>query len=96
MTKVLKERTIRIATPVIVMWPFAVLPLMAGIGAVLTHVSVPAEAKLLVTMAGATLILTLTYDLFIRSTWLGEWLNGKKRNRMIFASRKKRQPDHSA
>ena len=71
------------------------LTLVIGIGALLTNVSVPAEVKLLVTMVGATLVLTLTYDLFVRSTWLGKWLNGKKRDRVIFASRKKKQPELS-
>lgn len=66
------------------------LPLVVGIGALLTHVSVPAEVKPLVTMVGATVILILTYDLFVRSTWLGKWLNGQKRDRVIFVSRKNR------
>lgn len=72
------------------------LPLVVGIGALLTGAPVPAEVKLLVTMVGAVLILVLTYDLFVRSTWLGHWLNGKKWDRVIFASRAKRQSQHGS
>ncbi len=32
-------------------------------------------------------IALLTYDLFVRSTWLGQLLNGRRRDRVIFATR---------
>lgn len=60
------------------------MPLVVGIGALLTSAPVAAEIKLLTTILGATTILIVTYDLFVRSTWIGKWLNGKKQERIIF------------
>lgn len=67
------------------------LPLIVGIGALLTDLPVLAEIKLLVTIVVATAILILTYDLLVRSTWLGKWLNGRRNSRLIFRSRKGRE-----
>ena len=64
------------------------LPLLVGIGATLTHAPVPAEMKLLVTLAATTVLLLLSYDAFVRSTWIGAWLNGRKRPRAIFTRRR--------
>lgn len=66
------------------------LPLLAAIGGVLTSAPMPAEAKLVLTLGGTSLLLLLTYDAFVRSTWIGKWLNGHRRNRVIF-SRKRAQ-----
>lgn len=54
------------------------LPLVLGIGALLTHLPWPAELKLLVTLGTTTAVLLLSYDAFVRSTWIGRWLNGRR------------------
>ncbi len=61
------------------------LPLLTGIAALLTSAPVPAEVKLLITLTATTLILLLSYDGFVRSTWIGRWLSGHRRERVIFA-----------
>lgn len=68
-------------------WIYLVhLPIVVGIGGLLTHAPLPAEAKLVVILGGAMVILLLTYDLFVRSTWIGAWLNGSRRSRALLRS----------
>ena len=69
------------------------LPLLVGIGALLTHTPWPAELKLLVTIGATSALLLLTYDLFVRSTWIGAWLNRRRRPRALSA-RRGSQHDH--
>lgn len=63
------------------------LPILVGIGGLLTGVRIPAEFKILITLGATSAVLLLTYDAFVRSTYIGEWLNGHRRSREIFIRR---------
>lgn len=67
------------------------LPLLVTVGALFTDLPWPATPKLFLTMAVTTAILVLTYDGFVRSTWIGAWLNGHRRPREIFTRREGRR-----
>lgn len=59
------------------------LPLLVGIEILLADQPWPILLKLIITWAIAAIVLLGTYDLFVRSTWLGKWLNGHRRPRAL-------------
>lgn len=63
------------------------LPIVVAVGGLLTHLDQPPAFKLLVTLTTATAILLLTYDAFVRSTWIGGWLNGHRWPRALIVGR---------
>lgn len=65
------------------------LPLLITAEVLLAQQPWPIIAKLGVTWLVVGAILLLSYDLFVRSTWIGKWLNGHRRPREIFRSRGK-------
>lgn len=72
-------------------WMYLVhLPLLVGIGALLTHLGWPPELKIALTLGTTTALLLLSYDGFVRSTWLGRWLNGHRWERAILTRRSPR------
>lgn len=66
------------------------LPLVVALGMLLGDLPWPALVKMLLTIALTTGILLLAYDLFVRSTWIGRWLNGHRRPRCLFPTRARR------
>lgn len=63
------------------------LPLLIGIEIVLADLAWPIPVKLLITWAVTGVVLLLSYDLLVRDTVLGRWLNGRRRPRAL-----RRQP----
>lgn len=63
------------------------LPVVIGIGLALADLEWPIVLKLLVTWAATAVLLLVPYDLFVRSTWIGKWLNGHRRSRAVSARR---------
>ena len=66
------------------------LPLVVALGLTLADLPAPAPLKLIVNLVLTTGILLLTYDLFVRSTWIGGWLNGHRRPRALLRTRVRR------
>lgn len=62
------------------------LPLVMAVGIVLAPSGLPVLVKLLITWTVSLVILVLSYDLMVRSTWIGAWLNGRRHPRAIFRS----------
>src|SRR5690625_71120 len=60
------------------------LPLVMAVGIALAPTVLPILVKLLITWTVSMVILVLSYDLMLRSTWVGAWLNGRRRPRAIF------------
>ena len=60
------------------------LPLVMAVGIALAPTGLPILVKLLITWTVSMVILVLSYDLMVRSTWVGAWLNGRRRPRAIF------------
>lgn len=60
------------------------LPLLMAVGIVLAPSGLPILVKLLITWTVSMVILVLSYDLMVRSTWIGAWLNGRRHPRAIF------------
>ena len=64
------------------------VPLTLVFPGLLANLVVPAGVKFVI-VAGSTLAITvLTYDLFVRSTWIGQLLNGRRYPRSIFRGRR--------
>ncbi|MBW0117171.1 acyltransferase family protein [Pseudonocardia sp. KRD-169] len=59
------------------------LPLLVGIEIVLADLTWPIPVKLAVTWVGSGVVLLLSYDLLVRDTWLGRWLNGRRHPRAL-------------
>lgn len=60
-------------------WVYLIhLPLVIWICNLLAPLDATAYTKLLLNIALTVLISLASYHLFVRNTWLGEWLNGKK------------------
>lgn len=59
------------------------LPLVLGLGIAMADLEWPILVKVGATCAITVGVLLLSYDLFVRSTWLGKWLNGRRRPRAI-------------
>ena len=60
------------------------LPLILALEAPLSDLTWPVAVKLVVVLGVGTALLLLSYDLFVRSTWIGAWLNGRRRPRALF------------
>lgn len=63
------------------------LPLLMAVGIALAPSALPPLVKLLVTWTVTMAILVASYDLMVRPTWIGAWLNGRRRPRAIFTRR---------
>lgn len=61
------------------------LPLVIAVGIVLAPYALPIGVKLLITWTASMAVLVASYDLMVRSTWIGAWLNGQRHPRAIFA-----------
>ncbi|GAA3227625.1 acyltransferase family protein [Pseudonocardia petroleophila] len=59
------------------------LPLLVGIEILLADLAWPIPVKLVLTWAVTAVVLLLGYDLLVRGTWLGAWLNGRRRPRAL-------------
>lgn len=59
------------------------LPLLVGIEILLADQSWPILLKLIITWVISAIVLLGSYDLFVRSTWMGKWLNGHRRPRAL-------------
>lgn len=57
------------------------LPVVLAIGLALADAGLPIIVKLLITWAACAAVLLVSYDLVVRSTWIGKWLNGHRRSR---------------
>lgn len=62
------------------------LPLLMAVGIVLAPYGLPILVKLLITWTVSMALLVLSYDLMVRSSWIGAWLNGRRHPRAIFRS----------
>jgi len=63
------------------------LPLLMAAGIALAPSGLPIAVKLLMTWTVTMAILVASYDLMVRPTWIGAWLNGRRRPRAIFTRR---------
>lgn len=61
------------------------LPILLVLGIALADLSWPIPVKLAVTWAVTATLLLLSYDLVVRSTWIGRWLNGRRMPRALRA-----------
>ncbi|GEK80689.1 acyltransferase family protein [Agrococcus baldri] len=68
------------------------LPIVLALGLALAGLDWPIAVKLLVTWAGTAVLLLVPYDLFVRSTWIGRWLNGRRRPRALRLGRRRVDP----
>ena len=57
------------------------LPLTILFGALLFGLPLPALVKAALNIAATTLVCLVSYHLFVRSTWIGQLLNGKRHPR---------------
>lgn len=62
------------------------LPIVVGLGILFADLNWPIMVKLALTCAITAAILLLSYDLLVRSTWVGRWLNGRRHPRVLFSS----------
>lgn len=62
------------------------LPIVVGLGMLLAGLEWPVLLKLLITWTVTGVILLVTYDLLVRGTWVGRWLNGRRRPLVILPS----------
>ncbi|WP_114854738.1 acyltransferase family protein [Brachybacterium sp. YJGR34] len=58
-------------------------PLLLLVEVPLAQLALPIPVKLAITLAVVMTMLLLSYDLLVRSTWLGAWLNGRRRPRAL-------------
>lgn len=60
-------------------WVFLIhLPLTVFIPGLMAGWMLPAIIKFLITLAGTTVVCLVTYHYWVRSTWIGQFLNGRK------------------
>lgn len=59
------------------------LPILIAIGLALADLDWPILVKLALTWAITAVLLLGSYDLLVRSTWIGKWLNGHRRPRAL-------------
>jgi len=59
------------------------LPILLAVGLALADTGLPIIVKLLITWIVTAALLLGSYDLFVRSTWIGRWLNGYRRPRAL-------------
>jgi glucan biosynthesis protein C len=63
-------------------WVYLVhMPVTIAFGALLVTSGLHPVAKIVIGIAGTTLVCLATYHLFVRSTWIGQLLNGKRHPR---------------
>ncbi|WP_420112061.1 acyltransferase family protein [Pseudactinotalea sp.] len=63
------------------------LPILVALGIALADLAWPIPVKLAITWAITAAVLLLSYDLLVRSTWIGTWLNGRRMPRALGSSR---------
>lgn len=70
------------------------LPLVVALGLAMAELPLPPLVKVALNLLLTTGILLLAYDLMVRSTWIGRWLNGHRRPRALLpaARRAARRP----
>lgn len=74
-------------------WIYLVhFPLLLLVEIPLAELPLPLLVKLPVALAGVLAVLLLSYDLLVRSTWVGAWLNGHRRPRALGRRRAAREP----
>jgi glucans biosynthesis protein C len=60
-------------------WVYLVhMPLTIGLGALLFGLALPAVAKMAINISATTLVCLVSYQLFVRFTWVSVLLNGKR------------------
>ncbi|MCG7309985.1 acyltransferase family protein [Brachybacterium sp. ACRRE] len=65
------------------------LPIVVALGLAMAELPLPPLVKVALNLLLTTGILVLAYDLMVRSTWIGRWLNGHRRPRALLpASRR--------
>lgn len=55
------------------------LPLVMALQVLISHVRWPALLKYGLVLGGALAVLLVSYQLLVRGTWIGAWLNGRRR-----------------
>ncbi|MGO2606277.1 MAG: acyltransferase family protein, partial [Brachybacterium tyrofermentans] len=69
-------------------WIYLVhFPLLLLVEVPLAALGAPILLQLAVALIVVMAVLLLSYDLFVRSTWIGAWLNGHRRPRAVFVRR---------
>jgi glucan biosynthesis protein C len=69
-------------------WMYIVhMPLVIWMQSLVMFVPIPGWAKFLLVTAAGILLTMLAYDLFVRSTFIGEALNGRRKPRVLFTGR---------
>lgn len=69
-------------------WVYLVhFPLLLLVEVPLADLGAPILVKLAVALTLVMAVLLVSYDLLVRSTWLGKWLNGHRRPRALFGRR---------
>jgi glucan biosynthesis protein C len=67
-------------------WVYLVhMPLTVAFGALLYGLALPAFVKMAINIAATTAVCLASYQLFVRSTWIGVLLNGRRRARSPFS-----------
>ena len=67
-------------------WMYLVhLPLVMVTGLLLAHLTWPVPAKLAVAWTVCAIALLGSYDLLVRGSWIGKWLNGRRRPSALVA-----------
>lgn len=59
------------------------LPIVVALGLAMAELPLPPLVKVALNLLLTTGILVLAYDLMVRSTWIGRWLNGHRRPRAL-------------
>lgn len=62
------------------------LPIVVGLGILFADLNWPILVKLTLTCTITAAVLLLSYDLLVRCTWVGRWLNGRRHPRVLFPS----------
>ncbi|GAB2603197.1 acyltransferase family protein [Pseudactinotalea suaedae] len=72
------------------------LPILLAVGLALADTGLPIIVKLVITWVVTGALLLGSYDLFVRSTWIGRWLNGYRHPRAWQRMRRSREVDDHA
>jgi glucan biosynthesis protein C len=59
------------------------MPVVVGFQVALRPLSMPALAKIPLALAFSLIVLIASYDLFVRPTWIGALLNGRRYARRL-------------
>jgi peptidoglycan/LPS O-acetylase OafA/YrhL len=69
-------------------WVYLVhLPVVVAAAGLTARLELPVGVKFALVLAATTLVALVSYDLIVRSTFIGIFLNGRRLPRMLFASR---------